>query len=112
MTWTASFAASPDFVRNNCEALARITCSCSLNSRVECKNVGLERNIVDEFRDRLDLLGSFSYVLDSAAEVLHVLIAYADIIHGLFRQSPHAVCHLRVCIYIFVYVLNESIKLL
>src|SRR5690606_25080686 len=61
------------------EAPARITGHRRLDRRVQCQDVGLVRNVVDQADDVTDLLGRFTQPLDPLGGVLDL---FTDDVHA------------------------------
>ena len=67
-----------DFVCDHGKALAMLTGSCSLNSRIERKQIGLVGDLLDDLGDLVNFLGIGRNAGDHLDHALHLGHAVAD----------------------------------
>ena len=74
----------PHFLRHHRKAFSGASCSCSLHSGVQCKNIGLESDVVDGLHNLVDLTRFVADLLDDFRHVLHLRVAQKKTFPDLF----------------------------
>ena len=69
-----------NFLSHNGKSLAGLSCSCGLNSCIQCQNIRLKCNIVDDLDDLGDTLRGIVDFLHSGHQILHLYIALFHIL--------------------------------
>ena len=100
------------FIGHNGKALSGNARAGSFHCRVQCENIGLERDIVNGFDDTLNLLRRFLDLLHSGDKILHFLLAFFDLNAGRGCQLTRRVRILGVLADLFVDFLYGGGKLL
>jgi hypothetical protein len=78
------FSEFPHFIGHNGESTSLFACACCFDSGVQCKKIGLVRDIVDHTDDLADLVARFTECLHGVGGFVHDL---GDLFHSIDRLT-------------------------